>query len=96
MSAGWLLAVTATAAASGVMKHALHLWGERARYRHEQALERQRQTYGLLVLRQAAAVEVKVVALCVGMSPPHPDRQPGSGPGKQCERSPSATHEESL
>ncbi|MFF5082873.1 hypothetical protein ACFY36_38020 [Actinoplanes sp. NPDC000266] len=70
MSAGWVLAVTVTAAVSGVVRYALHLWGERARHRHEQILERQRQTYGLRVLRQPAAANVKIVALLAGMPPP--------------------------
>ena len=69
MTPGWFLAVTATVAASGVLRHCIHLWGERARYRHEQALERQRHRYGLLVLRQPAAVEVKIVALLAAMPP---------------------------
>ncbi|XVU27642.1 hypothetical protein ACQPZJ_11585 [Actinoplanes sp. CA-054009] len=70
MSAGWILAVTVTAAAGGVVRCALHLWGERARYRHEQILERQRHTYGLRVLRQPAAANVKIVALLAAMPPP--------------------------
>jgi hypothetical protein len=70
MSAGWVLVVTVTAAAGGVAKYGLFLWGERARYRHELKLERQRQAYGLLVLRQQAAAEVKIAALLTGVSPP--------------------------
>ncbi|XVV14857.1 hypothetical protein ACQP2X_11150 [Actinoplanes sp. CA-131856] len=77
MSAGWILAVTVTAAAGGVVRYALHLWGERARYRHEQILERQRQTYGLRVLRQPAATDVKIVALLAGMSPSGGAADPG-------------------
>jgi hypothetical protein len=69
MSAGWLLAGTVTVALSGVARHCLHLLGERTRYRHERALERQRHRYGLLVLQQQAAAEVKVVALLAGMPP---------------------------
>ncbi|GAA2610948.1 hypothetical protein [Paractinoplanes durhamensis] len=77
MSAGWFLAVTVTAALSGIAKHCLHLWGERARYRHEETLARQRHSFALLVLRQPAATEVQVVALMAGTPPPAAsDRDP--------------------
>jgi len=94
MSAGWILAVTVTAAASGVAKYALLLWGERARYQHEQTLERQRQTYRLLVLRQPAAVEVKIVALLAGVSPLSRDGRSSADSSDRGEPLPSATYEE--
>jgi hypothetical protein len=75
---GNVLIVTVTAAVSGVAKYGLHLRGERARYEHEERLERQRHAYGLLVLRQRAAAEVKVAALLGGIPPSPHRRRPGS------------------